>query len=46
MRDPNAIDPKESVDARPKAESVGCFGCTWKLCENYLYGETELTICP
>jgi hypothetical protein len=26
IRDPNAIDPRESVEARPKALRVGCFG--------------------
>jgi hypothetical protein len=26
MSDPNAMDPSESVDARPKAERVGCLG--------------------
>ena len=26
IREPNAIDPRERVDARPKADKVGCFG--------------------
>jgi hypothetical protein len=32
MMDPNAIDPNESVDARPKADNVGYFGCVGGLC--------------
>jgi hypothetical protein len=28
IKDPNAIEPRESVDARPNAERVGCFGCS------------------
>ena len=41
MRDPKVMDPNESVDALPKAESVGCFGCAWKLYENHSYRGTE-----
>ena len=26
IKEPNAIEPSESVDARTKDESVGCFG--------------------
>jgi hypothetical protein len=26
IREPNAMDPRESVEARPKAPRVGCFG--------------------
>jgi len=36
MRDPKAMNPKESVDAGPKAESVWCFGCAWKLWESFV----------
>jgi hypothetical protein len=28
IKEPNAIEPRESVDARPKAERVGFFGCS------------------
>lgn len=26
IKDPKAIEPSERVDARPKADSVGCLG--------------------
>jgi len=26
INEPNAIEPRESVDARPNAERVGCLG--------------------
>ncbi len=26
IKDPKAMDPNDSVDARPKADKVGCFG--------------------
>ena len=29
IRDPNAIEPSERVDARTKADSVGCLG--WRM---------------
>jgi hypothetical protein len=38
IKEPKAIDPRDSVDARPKAESVGCFG--------YMKGERTLTKLP
>ena len=30
MSEPNAMDPREVVEARPKADKVGCLG--WKEC--------------